>query len=51
MDALLGFAVGILIGVKLIMDGIALIAMASVARAAGAVISKLGVGGDDRVRR
>ncbi len=33
-------AVGILIGVKLIIDGIALIAWASVARAAGAAISK-----------
>jgi uncharacterized membrane protein HdeD (DUF308 family) len=34
-------AIGILIGVKLIMDGIVLIALASVARAAGAAISKL----------
>ncbi len=33
-------AVGILIGVKLIMDGIVLIAWASVARAAGAAISR-----------
>jgi uncharacterized membrane protein HdeD (DUF308 family) len=34
-------AIGILIGVKLIMDGIVMIAMASVARAAGAAVSKL----------
>ncbi len=33
------------------MDGIALIAFASVARVAGAAISRLGVGGDDQVRR